>query len=181
MPKGLRVSAWLWLASALSAGPVSAQPRGPTEDAVKVAVVVKLVQFVSWPESAWPASGKPVSLCVLAKNQWIPFLQRAAQGEAVNGHPITVTRIGKAQEAHACQILVVGGTIGEEWLKLWGNSPILTVAADDTDQSFGAMVNLTVEGGRTRFKLNLELAGKAQIRFSSKLLQLAGVVSGGAR
>jgi hypothetical protein len=130
--------------------------------------------------------GKPVLLCVLAKDEWIPLLERSAQGESVNGHPIAVTRIAKPPEAHACQILVVGGPIEREWLDLWGTWPLLTVSGDDQSHSRStmvnsAMVNLTVESGHTRFKLNLELAANAHIRFSSKLLRLAGVDAKGAR
>jgi hypothetical protein len=191
MFKGLKIPAWSLLICGVWSGSVSAQPKGSVsdgldpsrspEDAVKVAVVVQLVQFVAWPDAAWPTPGKPVVLCVLAKDEWVPLLEQSAQGESVRGHPIAVTRIGKPQEAHACQILVVGGRITQEWLDLWGTWPVLTVSGDGSSPARLAMVNLTIESGHARFKLNLELAVRAGIRFSSKLLQLAGAEARGAR
>jgi len=182
MIKRLRLTAWFLAAVAcsVSLGPAE-QPRpAGDEDAVKAAVLVKLIQFVTWPDSAWPSGGKPVSLCVLARDRWTPLLQQTVQGESLNDRPITVARITKAREASGCQVLVVGGAIERESMEMWQNWHILTISDDESFGQRTAMVSLSIESGRTRFKLNLELAEKAHIRFSAKLLQLAGVVLRGA-
>lgn len=180
MLKRFRLTNLLLLSAALLAGPLAAQAKLPNADAVKAAVVVQLVQFIEWPKSALPAANRPVDLCVLGGDQWVPLLREAAQGESVNGHPIKITRIGKAPEALICHILVIGAAIEQEWLDLVAKLPILTVSGEDNGPARGAMVNLTIESGRTRFKLDLERAEKARIRFSSKLLQLAGVALRGS-
>lgn len=180
MLKGFRLTNWLLLSAVLLTGPLAAQARLPNVDAVKVAVVVQLVQFVAWPQSVLPAANRPMEFCVLGKDPWVPLLQEAAQGESVNGHPIKITRIGKAPEALICQILVIGAAVEQEWLEVVAKLPILTVRVEDNGQPRGAMVNVTIESGRTRFKLDLERAEKAHIRFSSKLLQLAGVALRGS-
>jgi hypothetical protein len=143
---------------------------------VKVAVLVKLIQFVTWPDSALPPNGKPVVLCVLAKDRWIPVLQQTVQGESLNDRSITVARITKAREASGCQILVVGGAIERESLEMWENWHVLTISDEDPFELRTSMVTLAIESGRTRFKLNLDLAERAHLRFSAKLLQLAAVV-----
>jgi len=147
---------------------------------VKVAVLVKLVQFVTWPDSAVPPSGKPVSLCVLAKDRWIPLLQQTVQGESLHDHPITVIRITKIREASGCQILVVGGTVERESMEMWEKWHVLTISDDDSFRLRRTMIGLSIESERARFQLNLNLAETAGIRFSAKLLQLAGVVLRGA-
>ncbi len=169
---------WLLAAFALSVSPSPAEQRGLArdEDTVKAAVLVKLIQFVTWPDSALPSAGKPVSLCVLEKDRWIPILQQTVQGELLNDHPIVVTRITKAREASQCQILVVGGTIERESMEMWQSAHVLTISDEDSFGLRTSMVSLNVESGRTRFKLNLDLAQKAHLRFSAKLLQLAKVV-----
>ncbi|MEO7649663.1 MAG: YfiR family protein [Bryobacteraceae bacterium] len=144
-----------------------------------MAVLVQLIHFVGWPEAALPQAGQPFSICVLAKDRWIPLLQKSSQGESLSGHPLTVIRIAKPQEARGCQILVIGGTPERDWLEMWGSWPVLTIGDEDRPQASGAMVNLTVEGGRTRFRLNPELARRANLRFSSKLLRLGGVAARG--
>ena len=181
MIKRLRLPTSVLAAIAFSASLSRAeQPRavgGETE--VKVAVLVKLIQFVTWPDSALPPGGKPVALCVLAKDQWIPLLQQTVQGESLNNRAITVARITKAREASGCQILVVGGAIERESLEMWENWHVLTISDDDPFELRTSMVTLAIESGRTRFKLNRDLAERAHLRFSAKLLQLAAVVLGG--
>ena len=178
MSKQIRLAMWLLAGFALSVSPSRAEQRVPAgdEDTVKAAVLVKLIQFVTWPDSALPAAGKPVSLCVLEKDRWIPLLQRTVQGESLNDHPIVVARITKAREASQCQILVVGGAIERESMEMWQDSHILTISDEDTFGLHTSMVSLNVASGRMRFELNLDLAQKAHIRFSAKLLQLAKVV-----
>jgi hypothetical protein len=178
MIKRLRLPTWLLAAIVFFVSPcLSEQPRpSADETAVKVAVLVKLIQFVTWPDSALPPGGKPAVLCVLAKDRWIPFLQQTVQGESLNGRPIAVARITKAREASGCQILVVGGTIERESLEMWEKWQVLTISDEDPFELRTSMVTLAVESGRARFKLNLDLAERAHLRFSSKLLQLAAVV-----
>ena len=94
----------------------------------------------------------------------------------MNDHPIVVARITKAREANQCQILVVGGPIEHESMEMWESSHVLTISDEDTFGLHTSMVSLIVESGRTRFKLNLDLAQRAHLRFSAKLLQLAKVV-----
>src|SRR5579862_5757306 len=153
------------------------QPRAVgDETAVKVAVLAKLIQFVTWPDSALPPAGKPVTLCVLAKDRWIPLLRQTVQEESLNDRAITVTRITKAREASGCQILVVGGAIERESLEMWENWHVLTISDEDPFELRTSMVTLDTASGRTRFKLNLDLAERAHLRFSARLLQLAAVV-----
>jgi hypothetical protein len=116
----------------------------------------------------------------LGKDRWIPLLQQATQGESLNDRPIAVVRITKAREAGACQILVVGGATERDSLEMWQSWHVLTISDDEPFGGRATMVSLSIESGRTRLKLNLELAEKARVRFSAKLLQLAGVVSRGA-
>ena len=181
MMQRFRLPTWLLAAVAISVGLSQGEQRRATEDedTVKVAVLVKLIQFISWPDSAAIPAGNPATLCVLGKDRWIPLLQHATQGESLNDRPISVVRITKAREASACQILVVGGATERESLDLWQSWHVLTIGDDDSFGGRTTMVSLSIESGRTRFKLNLELAEKARVRFSAKLLQLAGVVSRG--
>jgi len=173
MLKGLRIANLLLLNAALLAGPLAAQSRLPNGDAVKVAVVVKLVQFVTWPQSALPTADRPVEFCVLGKDHWVPLLKEAAHGESVNGHAIKVTRIERAPQAMTCHVLVIGAAVELDGMDVLEKLPILTISGEKTGQSQRAMVTLTIESGRTRFILDVERADRAHLRFSSKLLQLA--------
>ena len=182
MMQRFRLLTCLLAAVAFSVGFSQGEQRRPVEDedSVKVAVLVKLIQFVSWPESVAIPAGNPATLCVLGKDRWIPLLQQTVQGESLDDRPIAVVRISKAREASVCQILVMGGAAERESLEMWQSWHVLTISDDESFGQRTAMVSLSIESGRTRFKLNLELAEKARIRFSAKLLQLAGVVSRGA-
>src|SRR3954471_476339 len=101
MIKRFRLATWLLAAVAFSVGASQGEQRRLAEDVdtVKVAVLVKLIQFVSWPDASAIPSGNPATLCVLGKDRWIPLLQQATQGESLNDRPIAVVRITKAREA----------------------------------------------------------------------------------
>lgn len=170
----------LLLSASLIALPLAAQARVQSADSVKVAVVVQLVQFVVWPQSALPAANRPLELCVLKNDDWLPLLEQAVRGESVNGHPIKVTGVEKVPEAFACHILVIGTAVEVAWLDVLEKLPILTIRGEKTGQSRRAMVTLRIEAGRTRFSLDVERADKAHLRFSSKLLQLADVAVRGS-
>ena len=173
MSNAFRVTGGLLMGTVLLALRLAAQDRGPNAEAVKVAMVVQLVQFVSWPPAALPSANRPLELCVLKNDDWFPL--QAVHGESVNGRPIKVTRIDKAPEALPCHILVIGATVEVSWLDVLEKLPILTIRGEKTGQSRRAMVTLSTEGGRTRFSLDVERADRAHLRFSSKLLHLADV------
>ena len=181
MFNGFRVTNRLLLSTVLLAAPLAAQPRIPNGDAVKIAVIVQLIQFVAWPPSSMPPDNGPLDLCVFGKDQWIPLLQEAAYGQLANGRPIKIQRIGKVPEALICHIVVVGGAVELDGVDALAKLPILTIRGDDGGRLEGAMVNITIESGRARFRLDQQRAEKAHIRFSSKLLQLAGAPMRGSR
>ena len=53
-----------------------------------------------------------------------------------------------------------------------GAAPVLTVGESPDFLTQGGAINFVVEGGRVRFEINQAAAERAQLRVSSRLLQL---------
>ena len=54
--------------------------------------------------------------------------------------------------------------------------PILTIGETTGFASRGGIINLTLEGKRVRFEVNIEAAKQANLNISSRLLALARIV-----
>jgi len=73
--------------------------------------------------------------------------------------------IGSSEAAHL-----------EEVLQSTKNLPILTIGEMPGFAVRGGIINLTVEGNKVRFEVNIEAAKQANLNISSRLLALARIV-----
>jgi hypothetical protein len=58
--------------------------------------------------------------------------------------------------------------------------PILTIGETPGFATRGGIINLTLEGNKVRFEVNIEAAKQAKLNISSRLLALARIVPQGA-
>jgi hypothetical protein len=153
-----------------------------TESRLKAAVVSKFPQFVEWPAEA--LSGRStLDICVLplAQDSFGPDLQALVAGETVNGLEMTVRPLNGDGDLEGCHLLFLPGRLVPARRSLLERAtarPILTVGEDQQFLDRGGIVRLHVVGGRMRFDVNAEAAGKVGLRISSQLLQLALTVRG---
>jgi hypothetical protein len=143
----------------------AAQP--PLEYQVKAAFLLNFARFVEWPPSAL-ANDAPFNVCILGGDPFGPAIDQIVEGESVNGHKITVTRIREVQQA-SCQVLYTAGSPA-------GNSAapgVLTVGEGDEFIRRGGIIAFVIDSRRVRFDINLKAAASAGLKLSSKLLAVA--------
>jgi hypothetical protein len=87
---------------------------------------------------------------------------------------------GREQIA-GCHVLFIssgeGKHVGEDLAGAAGH-PVLTVGETEHFAEDGGVIGLLVENNKVRFEINVQTAGKAKLKISSRLLLLAKTVIG---
>lgn len=151
------------------------------EHEVKAAFVLKLINFVQWPNV--PAQHGSLTICVIGTDATSDALQRLASGKSVDGRDIAVRRMSFETDASTCQVIFIGASerknASSVLTRVRGVS-ILTVGESDGFGQHGGMVNLMLDEGRIHLEVNPHAATQAHLQISSRLLSLATIVNDGS-
>jgi len=168
----VRSLSWTALALWTAVGAAQAQ-TGPGEYDVKAVFLYNFVRLVEWPAGA-PTG--PIRICVAGAHPIVDKLQETVRGETVGGQALTVRSI--SQPDPACEVLFIPRRASEsEYMRAVEGKPVLTVGESPDFIQQGGIVNFFFEGKRVRFEINPAAAARANLRISSRLLQLARVVN----
>jgi hypothetical protein len=185
----IRLAVRLAVVWAFWAGNAPAQGNGPApagpdrEHRVKAVFLFNFAQFVEWPEDAFQGPKDSLVVGILGEDPFHEFLDEVVRGESVREHPIAIRRFKRIEDVKECHVLFIGAS---ESARLNGTvaalkaRKILTVGETRDFLAHGGMILLVNDGGRVRFKVNLDALQEADLSVSSKLLRLAEV-SGTAR
>lgn len=154
--------------SATGDGPVLAEA---TPQEVVSAVVMKLAGFVEWPVS----SGTGYGVCVYDDGPLAALLE-SYQGRPAREAVVLVRRVTLAAAVTGCHVAFVGSEGSRRLEAVAGayrGRPVLIVAEGEDAIDRGAMVGLSVSGGRIVFDVDRTAASRERVEVSSKLLRLA--------
>jgi hypothetical protein len=165
----------------LCAGLLRAQPVSEYE--IKAAFLYKFASFVQWPAAlpgAPPAAARPMCIGVLGADRFGSSLDQIVRGKLVGGREFTVERLHSTDQALHCEIVFISSSeqsrIGEI-LSILRTKPVLTVSEVPGFCEKGGLINLKVADSAVRFEINVAAGERAGLRFSSKLLSLAMIVT----
>jgi hypothetical protein len=161
-----------------------AQNSGSDEYKLKAAFLYNFTQYVEWPATAFSSASSPFVLCVAGHNLFGEHL-KALESRNYKGRPISLVYPRNVSEARACHLLysdeVRPSPLGRDAWKALADAPILTVtSAADTGDS-GMAIGFVAQSGRLRWALNLASTRQAQLKVSSKLVEIALAVTGESR
>ena len=162
------------LLGAFLPGRALAQAERPEYD-VKSAYIVNLLAYAAWPQGALAPEG-PLRLCILGENPLGDFLERAASGRMIQGHPvrlIPVDRVVEADRCHAAFIAERNRIDAEVWLERLQGKPVLTIGEGERFLGAGGMIALVVETRTVRFEVNRAALLAVGLDLSSRVLRLA--------
>jgi hypothetical protein len=151
---------------------------------VKAAFLYNFARFVEWPEQSFKTDKDPMRICVIGQDTLDKSLEQTVNGRTVLGRPFVITDISDIRQTADCQMLFVGSSEQKRLKAILAaiRSPgILTVGEADDFASQGGIVNFKVDAGRVRFEINVDAAARAKLRISSKVLNLAQIVTPGNR
>lgn len=149
---------------------------------VKAEFLVKLAQFVDWPESAFPGPQAPFVIAIAGEDPFGDYLEEIARTRTIKGRPIKLARARPGDPGEPCHLLFIAGDQYPrlaDLLDAYGGRPVLTIGDGERFARKGAQIALYRRGGSLRFELNLAAARRSGLAISSKLMHLAAAVYGG--
>jgi len=158
------------LMPAWASDPLKAVP----EYTMKAAYLYNFAQLTTWPEKP-QGREESFTLCVYGESELEPFLM-ALDGRMVNRQPLRFLRVSEAAEVRQCNMLYIGEHRAEAAGRLVESlqgTPVLTVTDTQRLGRSGIMLVIVSEGKRLSFDINVNSALRSQLKFSSKLLNLA--------
>ncbi len=144
---------------------------------IKAAFLYNFAKFTEWPDHAFPADG--LRVCVLGDDPFGATLDSIA-GKTIRGREVQVEHLTDAADAKRCQILFIGASESMRLAEVIGEInelPILTIADMPDFAKSGGIINLKTVENKIRFEINISAAERAGLKFSSKVLRLADLVS----
>ncbi|HWV94633.1 MAG TPA: YfiR family protein [Vicinamibacterales bacterium] len=170
------VPALLLLLVCSSARRVEAQDV--TEVTLKGAFLFNFARFTEWPADALQPD-TAVSACVLGDRAVADAFAKTVKGKQLAGRAVAVTTIAANESIPPCHLLYLSGVAEAriaEIVSTLRDTPVLTVSDSDTFTKRGGIVQIFVESGKMKFRINSRSARRARLQLSSRLLALAEVV-----
>ena len=158
-----------WLALALLApGLLPAAPL--PDDAVKAAVIYKVMLFTHWPTSETTA---PLTLCVLGRDEVAAALPDL-DGRRIGGRPLSVRSAVGREPLRGCDAAYLSASERHRLDGIDTTAGLMTVVDCGAGlcQS-GAVLSLAVEEGRLVFAVDRPRAESQGLEFSAQVLRLA--------
>lgn len=157
----------------ISGGALRAQED---ERAVRAAFVFNLTKYVSW-----PGRHDRLVLGVIGNGSMGPVLKQILDGKTSDGRPIDVVVHKSENELRDCDVLYVAESSPvriRAILDRVQSRAVLTVGDNDQFTRAGGMVALVRSGDQIEIHVNLDSLRSRQLEMSSRLLNLAVIVSG---
>jgi hypothetical protein len=157
------------------------------ERSVKAACLYNFTKFVTWPDVAWGDPEAPVVIGLIGDDPFGPALDNAVRGKQAHGRPVEVVRLGPLKEEEPvprqrlrqCHILFVAlaeQARAPEVRAAVRDAPVLTVSDIPEFAVEGGVIELAVEQGQVRCRVNREAARRHGLELSAKLLRLSQIV-----
>jgi hypothetical protein len=149
-----------------------------TEVTLKGAFLFNFARFTEWPADALQPDSA-VATCVVGDVAVGDALTRTVKGKRISGRPITVTTIAPDKSLPTCQVLYLSGMADARIADVVSKvreMPILTVSDAEAFSRRGGIVEMFVDAGRMKFRINARSAKRARLKLSSQLLALAEIV-----
>jgi len=162
----------------------SAESSATTEYDVKAAFLFHFAQFVEWPPDAFKDEHTPLTYCTIGEDAFHGSLDESVRGKRIGNRELRVRHLKEREQIDGCYVLFLSaaqrGRQGEPLASANGH-PVLTVGETEHFVQEGGIIGFCLEEKKVRFEINLEAAGRAQLKISAKLLALAKTVLGNRR
>lgn len=145
---------------------------------IKAAYLYNFINYIDWPENAFPAPGGTITIGVVGQNPFEAALD-VLNGKQVKGRTVALKQITDTKDLDQCQIVFINSSEKArlpELLEKLKDSRALTVSEIDGFAQQGGIINFISEHNKVRFEINPDAARRLGLNISSELLKLAKVV-----
>lgn len=162
------VALWCGLCT-ISAQAFSAQTN--EDAALRAAVVVNVLIFVQWPDTAHVSSD--LVLCTEPEGELSPYL-RTLEGRTVGGRMLRIRPLAESVNLAACHAVLLQKIPSPDLAnQLDEGLPLMVLSDAQVSDVSLDVISLVQSGGRIVFDVNLATARRNKLQLSSKLLRLA--------
>jgi len=145
---------------------------------IKAAYIYNFINYIDWPQNAFPATGGTITIGVVGQNQFSAALE-VLNGKQVKGRTVALKQITDIKDLDQCQIVFINASEKSHLPELLGklkDARVLTVSEIDGFAQQGGIINFISEHNKVRFEINPDAARQLGLNISSELLKLAKVV-----
>ncbi len=153
-------------------------PLTGSEYRVKAAFLYHFARFIQWPKETFKDTDDPLGLCVASTRPETGILS-GLQDKLVRTHRIVVRKYEGPECIDSCHILFITSDdpkVVLKWLNEAKDRRILTVSDAEDFVTAGGIIGFFMENQRLRFRVNLDAATRAGLKFSAQLLMSAEIV-----
>ncbi len=147
---------------------------------LKLAFLYNFAKFVEWPSDSFRSPGAPLAICIVGHDPFRLDIENELRTRLAGGHPVEFLALKPTDKLNACHIVFIPVTEKDQAARIVRSlkgSGALTVGESEGFAVKGGIINFTVEGGNVRFEINRLAADRAGLKISSKLLNLAKIVT----
>jgi hypothetical protein len=147
---------------------------------LKLAFLYNFAKFVEWPSDSFRFPGAPLAICIVGHNPFSLGIENELRSRPAGGHSVEFVALKPTDALSECHIVFIPVTEKDQAARIVRSlkgSGALTVGESEGFAVKGGMINFTVEGGNVRFEINRLAADRAGLKISSKLLNLAKIVT----
>lgn len=173
-----------WACLLLGVGALALAPRAPAQEAasleyqVKAVFLLRIAQFTDWPADSEQLA-QPFVIGVLGEDPFGSILEQAVAGERISSRPIVVRRYAGLADLAPCDLLFIAASHKQATLQVLARlrtAQTLTVADFPGFVGRGGAVELFLDEGRVRFRIDRDAAQASGLVLRSQLLRAAASV-----
>jgi YfiR/HmsC-like len=145
---------------------------------IKAAYLYNFINYIDWPENAFPPAGGTITIGIVGSNPFGMALD-ALNGKQVKGRTVALKQITDTKDLGQCQIVFISPSEKQRLPELFEKLKdlrVLTVSEMDGFAEHGGIINFILERNKVRFEINLDAARRLDLNISSELLKLAKIV-----
>jgi len=178
--EGIALILGMMLGAAMATLPdARAQPETPSEYQVKAVFLYNFAKFVEWPQDPSEATNSPLVIGIIGDDPFGGALEQTVRGKSVRGHALVIRHFSKPEDARASQIVFISSSERSRLRSVLDSlkgASVLTVGDMEGFAHLGGVINFILEDNYVHFEINVEVAERAGLKLSSKLLSLAKIV-----
>lgn len=155
-------------------------------NAIKVAFVLNIARFVTWPPGRFASENEPLHLCIYRNNIYGDTIEEI-RGKKIGKRRVEISTVDHLHPEDDCEILLIPHSESKRFsAEIQGGleRPLLTIA-DHTENGVkgvsrqGVLVTMVRQGTRIAFEIDPWQARRVNLQMSSELLKLARIVGEG--
>jgi hypothetical protein len=150
------------------------------ESDVKAAFLYYFFHFISWPEHISGSKNQSFEFCMVKNGPVINALELVLASPKAAKTVVRISKISDPEKISGCDYVFIGSAsedYAREIIAATRGRAILTVSDIDGFTSMGGMIELKRNLNRVNVLINLELLKAQGLKASSKLLNLATIIS----